>query len=311
MEILFLEKIYHEKIWGGNKLQAYFNDNIKGKNIGECWTVSAHPHGDCKIINGVYKDQALSWLWKNKREIFGDMKGNKFPLLTKMIDASDDLSVQVHPDDNYAFEHENGEFGKTECWYIIDCDEGAELIIGHYARDKKEMEELIQKGDWNKLLRKVSIKPGDFFYIPAGTIHAIGKGTLLLEIQQASDITYRVYDYHRLQNGMPRELHVDKSIDVTTIPHKDYQIIRNIQKLENGNGFEECLIKEKYFTVLRLNINGGVTYGHGEQFKIVHVLNGVGSIDGINIKKGDHFIIPHRYNPLTLTGHLELIISYI
>ncbi len=309
MEVLFLDKVFHEKIWGGNRLKAYFNHTIDSENIGECWTVSAHPNGDCKIINGIYKDKTLSWLWDNKRHIFGDLEGDRFPLLTKVIDAKDDLSVQVHPDDHYAYKHENGEFGKTECWYIIDCDEGAELILGHYAKSKKEMEEMIRQGDWNDLLRKVPIKPGDFFYIPAGTIHAIGKGSLILEIQQSSDITYRVYDYNRLQDGKPRELHICKSIDVTTVPHKDYKIVRSTQEFENG--IKEHLVEADYFSVYRLSIDGELTFDHNDKFKIVNVLKGLGSIGGVEIKKGDHFILPHNYGPLILEGNLELMISHL
>ncbi|SES99783.1 mannose-6-phosphate isomerase, type 1 [Natronincola peptidivorans] len=309
MEIIFLDKIFHEKIWGGNRIKTHFGYDIDSEGIGECWTVSAHPNGDCKVIYGEYKDKTLSWLWKNKRHIFGNIEGDRFPLLTKIIDAKDDLSVQVHPNDDYADTYENGEFGKTECWYIIDCDEGAELIIGHHANDKKQMKEMIKQGLWNELLKKTPIKPGDFFYIPSGTIHAIGKGSLILEIQQSSDITYRVYDYDRLENGQPRELHINKSIEVATIPHKDYKISRSTEKIENG--YKESLIQEKYFSVHRLQIEGRLTYKHNNKFKIINVLNGVGSVDGIDIKKGDHFIIPCDYGPLSLQGDLELMVSHL
>ncbi|MFT9494160.1 mannose-6-phosphate isomerase, class I [Anaerosolibacter sp.] len=309
MELLFLDGVFHEKIWGGNRLKTYFDYSIGSENIGECWTVSAHQNGDCKIVNGEHKDKTLSWMWENKRDIFGNLEGDRFPLLTKIIDASDDLSVQVHPDDYYAYEYENGELGKTECWYIIDCDDKAELILGHHAKSKREMEEMINQGNWEDLLRKVPIKPGDFYYIPAGTMHAIGKGTLLLEIQQSSDITYRVYDYDRLENGKPRELHIHKSIDVTTVPHRDHEIVRHIQEIENG--YKENLIKEKYFSVYRLYADGKVTFDHNNKFKIINILKGSGSIDGVDIKKGDHFIIPSNYGPLTFVGNLELIISHV
>lgn len=309
MELLFLDRVYHNKIWGGNRLKTYFDYDLDSENVGECWTVSAHPNGDCKIMKGKYKDKTLSWMWENKRDIFGNIEGRRFPLLTKIIDAKDDLSVQVHPNDDYAQEYENGELGKTECWYIIDCDERAELILGHHAKNKKEMKDMITRGNWEDLLRKVPIKPGDFFYIPAGTIHAIGKGTLLLEIQQSSDITYRVYDYNRLENSKPRELHIHKSMDVTTVPHQDYEIIREIQEFENG--FKEHLIEEKYFSVYRLYVDGNGNFDHSDSFKIINVLKGLGSIGGIEIKKGDHFIVPRNYGPLAFTGQLELIISHV
>lgn len=309
MEILFLDKVFHKKIWGGNRLKTHFNYDIEDENIGECWTISAHPKGDCKIINETHRDKTLSWLWSNERNIFGDIKGDSFPLLTKIIDAKDDLSVQVHPDDKYAFEFEDGSIGKTECWYIIDCDEGAELIIGHNANSREEMRKMIEQELWDDLLRRVTIKPGDFFYIPAGTIHAIGKGTLLLEIQQSCDITYRVYDYNRLQDGKPRELHIDKGIEATIMPHRDYKIVRNHEELESG--FKERLVDGEYFSVERLYVDGELTFNHyDDKFKIISVLDGKGSIDGKEIKKGDHFILPYNYGPCTLTGTLELITTY-
>ncbi|TPB32722.1 mannose-6-phosphate isomerase, partial [Burkholderia pseudomallei] len=152
-------------------------------------------------------------LWSNHKELFGNMPGDKFPLLTKILDANDNLSVQVHPDNEYAKENENGELGKTECWYIIDCDDDAEMIFGHNAKSKEELEYMISNNKWSDLLKRVKVNKGDFFYVPSGTIHALCKGTLVLETQQNSDTTYRVYDYDRVDsNGNKRELHVDKSI---------------------------------------------------------------------------------------------------
>lgn len=306
-EIIFLESIFHEKIWGGTKLKDQFGYKIPSSQTGECWAVSAHPSGDCSIKNQRYKGKTLSWLWENEKDLFGNPKEDKFPLLTKIIDAKDDLSVQVHPDDEYASKHENGELGKTECWYILDCDEGAELVLGHYAADKAHLRKFIEKGQWETLLKKVPIKPGDFFYIPAGTIHAIGKGTLILETQQSSDLTYRVYDYDRLENGKPRQLHVEKTIDVTTAPHVDYPVDREITQLENST--KEHLVSEKYFSVYKLNVFGRQEISEGKKFKIVSVLKGEGTIDGMNIRKGDHFIIPYNYGSFTLDGDLNLIIS--
>ena len=154
-------------------------------------------------------------LWEKKREIFGGMKQESFPLLIKILDVTSDLSIQVHPGDEYAYTHENGELGKTECWYIIHCEENSEIVFGHNANTKEELINMIENKQWDRLLRREKIKPGDFFYVPAGTIHALCKGTLVLEIQQSSDTTYRVYDYDRVdKDGNLRELHLDKAIDV-------------------------------------------------------------------------------------------------
>lgn len=141
-----------------------------------------------------------------------------------MLDAAQDLSVQVHPNDEYANAHENGELGKTECWYIIDCQKDAEIIYGHHAKSKEELKAMIQLEKWDRLLRRVKVKPGDFFYVPSGTVHAIGKGILILETQQNSDTTYRLYDYDRKDaEGNLRELHLEKSIEVIDVPSAPHQ----------------------------------------------------------------------------------------
>ncbi|QNO14658.1 mannose-6-phosphate isomerase, class I [Alkalicella caledoniensis] len=308
-EIIFLEKIFHEKLWGGSKLSDYFGYQLQSHKTGECWAVSAHPNGDCPILNNKYKGKTLSWLWENEKVIFGDLPGKRFPLLTKLIDAKDDLSVQVHPDDNYAYKYEDGNLGKTECWYIVDCELGAELVLGHYAKDKEEMQEMIEKGLWDKLLRKVPIKPGDFFYIPAGTIHAIGKGTMILETQQSSDLTYRVYDYNRLEDGKLRKLHISKTLDVANAPHEDYPLNKVVSHLEQG--VLESLVQEQYFSVYRIKTSGKQKICNTGKFKIVSVLSGSGYLDVNKIEKGDHFIIPHEYGDYVIEGDLELIISHV
>ncbi len=222
--LIFLKPIFHEKIWGGNRLNTVFNYEIPSEKTGECWAISAHKNGDCEVLNGSHAGQTLSYLWAHHRDLFGNVEGDYFPLLTKILDASDDLSVQVHPDDEYGLRHE-GELGKTECWYILDADEDAELIFGHHAQTKEEFIQLVESNNWDQLLRKVKVKKGDFFHVPTGTVHALKKGTLVLETQQSSDTTYRLYDYDRLgDDGCPRPLHLKQSIDVALIPHEETKL---------------------------------------------------------------------------------------
>ena len=209
-EILFMKPVFKQAIWGGNKLGSKWGYEIPGDNTGECWAVSAHPNGDCTVKAGTYAGKTLSQLWAEEPQLFGNVEGDRFPLLVKIIDANDDLSIQVHPDDAYAGKNENGSFGKTECWYILDAPEGAALVIGHNAKDKAQLEDMISNGRWDEFLREVPVKKGDFIQIDPGTVHAIKGGIEILETQQNSDITYRVYDYGRLQNGKPRELHIGK-----------------------------------------------------------------------------------------------------
>ncbi|MFU0827832.1 MAG: mannose-6-phosphate isomerase [Lachnoclostridium sp.] len=308
-EVIFLEPIFKEMIWGGNRLKTDFGYDIPSDHTGECWAVSAHQNGDCTVKNGTYKGEKLSVLWKNHRDLFGGAKGETFPLLIKIIDAKEDLSIQVHPDNTYAYKNENGSLGKTECWYILDCEKDGKIVIGHNAKDKDELKKMIKERRWNELIRVLPIKKGDFFQIDPGTVHAIKAGTVILETQQNSDITYRLYDYDRLSNGKPRELHIDKSIDVINCPHVDHKVDRKKIKLEQA--VVEELVTCQYYSVRRLSVQGRQIFEQTEPFTILSVIDGEGLIDGISIKKGDHFILPFGYGNYCIEGNIELITSHI
>ncbi|GJM69929.1 mannose-6-phosphate isomerase [Paenibacillus macerans] len=246
-EPIFLQPIFQERIWGGTKLRELFGYEIPNDLTGECWAVSAHPNGQSTVKNGPYQGMKLGDLWSAHPELFRS-ESAVFPLLTKILDASDDLSVQVHPDDEYAGKHENGELGKTECWYIVDAEPGAAIIYGHEAKTKEQLAEMIDSGDWDRLLTKVPVKAGDFFYVPSGTIHALGKGIVVLETQQSSDTTYRVYDYDRKdKNGNTRELHLEKAVDVTTVPQAYQPITYDTTKQEGLT--VTSFVSNAFFTV--------------------------------------------------------------
>jgi mannose-6-phosphate isomerase len=310
---IFFTPIFKERIWGGEKLKTEFNYEIPSTNVGECWAISAHENGSSVVSEGPYKGKTLTQLWENERTLFGNLAGGKFPLLIKILDADADLSVQVHPDDNYGKQYENGELGKTECWYIIDCDEDAEMIYGHNASSTKELKAMIENNQWNDLLRRVKIKPGDFFYVPSGTIHALCKGTLVLETQQNSDTTYRLYDYDRKDgDGNLRELHLDKAIAVTTVPHTDHQQSNKIERIEDAE--VTTFVENSFFTVQKWSINGKVQSDQSKPFQLVSVLNGKGTIQVDNevykIEKGVHFLLPASLNAFEVNGKLEIIASY-
>lgn len=304
-ELMFLEPVFKEMIWGGNRMRGEYGYDIPGEQTGECWAVSAHPNGDGTIRNGSLRGQFLSDVYKNHKELFGNPTSDKFPLLTKIIDAKDNLSIQVHPDDDYAKVHENGSLGKTECWYILDCDEDATIVIGHNAKTREELKEMIEEGKWSELIREIPIKKGDFLQINPGTVHAIKGGTMILESQQNSDITYRVYDYDRLQNGQPRQLHKEQSIEVITVPHEDYVV----QKQEGSDPTEELLVSCPYYKVWKFQITDKKDYEMKEDFQIVSVIEGCGMVDGHMVKKGDHFIIPYQYGNVHMEGQMEIIVS--
>ena len=308
-EIIFLEPVFKEMIWGGSKLKTDFGYDIPGEHTGECWAIAAHKNGDSRVAGGEFSGYTLSRLWAEHRELFGGMAGDVYPLLIKIIDATDSLSIQVHPDDEYAMKNENGSLGKTECWYILDCDEGADIIIGHNAKSKEELKSMVADGRWDDLLRKIPIKKGDFFQIDPGCLHAIRKGTVILETQQNSDITYRVYDYDRLSDGKPRELHTQKALDVITAPAKEATV--DI-KTEKCDGFiREKLYDCEYYTVERIVVETKAKINQPYSFMNVSVVEGAGTVDGHEIKKGSHFILPCGYGEVEFVGNMELIVSYM
>jgi mannose-6-phosphate isomerase len=313
IEPIFLTPIFQERIWGGTKLAERFGYSIPSPRTGECWAISAHPNGQTVVQNGPFQGMTLGQLWEERRDLFGHFPSDRFPLLTKILDANADLSVQVHPDDAYAKEHENGELGKTECWYIIDCKQGAELVYGHHAKTKEELKEMMEQGQWDKLLRKIPIKPGDFFYVPSGTMHALCEGTLVLETQQSSDTTYRVYDYDRVDsNGKKRELHLDKALDVITVPHRDAAVHPHVTKMDGA--VVTTFIESDYFGVQKWELDGTAEFEQTRHFLIVSILDGQGELvsgeRSYALKKGDHFILPHQFGRFAIKGTLEAIASW-
>ncbi len=309
-ELLFLDPVCTHNIWGGSKLREVFGYPVEGDDLGECWGISAHPEGDGTVRSGAYEGCKLSELWEKHPELFGNLGYDRYPLLTKIIDAQDDLSIQVHPDDAYAKEHENGSLGKTECWYIMDCKENATLVIGHNAKSKEELEEMVHGGKWQELIREIPIRKGDFIQIDPGTVHAIKADTLILETQQNSAITYRLYDYGRLQNGKSRELHIDKSLDVITVPAKSAEdSVKSISELPE-NRLNQIYTCEKY-TIFKMDVNGSASFEQNCPFLAASVLEGEGTVDGAEVRRGDHFIIPAGYGTVEMTGRMSLILSTV
>lgn len=307
-EILFLDPVCKHNIWGGSRLREEFGYPEEGDDIGECWGISAHPNGDGTVRNGAFAGMKLSEIWEKHPEFFGNLDYDRFPLLTKIIDARDDLSIQVHPDDDYAKANENGSFGKTECWYVMDCPKDAKLVIGHHANTKEELTEMIRQGSWKELIREIPVKKGDFIQIDPGTVHAIKGGLLILETQQNSDITYRVYDYDRLSDGKPRELHVDKSIDVIEVPAKSVE-----DSVKSALGLPQNQLNElyscKYYSVFQMDVNGNAEFEQNYPFLLLSVLEGNGTINGQAVKKGDHLILPCDFGKVEMQGKMSMIVS--
>ncbi len=307
MDILFLEPVFKERIWGGQKLKTRFGYELPYEKTGECWAISAHPNGSSIIKNGRFKGRTLQDLYEKDRELFNHLQSPKFPLLTKILDANDDLSVQVHPNDEYAIKHEH-DLGKTECWVVLEAEPGAKIIYGHHAKTKEELRSMIENNQFKELLIEKEVKTGDFIYVPSGTIHALGKGLLILETQQSSDTTYRVYDYDRVDDkGKPRDLHIEKSILVSNVPHQD--MTPDVKTLKYKDSVITRYVSNEFFTVERWSISGELNL-KSNHFKLVSVIDGKGMLNGYTLSKGDHLIITGEVYDLNLDGKMELIVSW-
>lgn len=310
--VLFLEPEFKERIWGGSGLKS-FDYTIPSDHTGECWGISAHPNGPNTIKNGPHKGKTLDQVWKEDSALFGNPKENKFPLLTKILDANDKLSVQVHPNDDYALAHE-GEYGKTECWYILDAKENAEIIYGVNTNDNEELNRLIDEGAFESLFKRVKVKPGEFYYVPAGTVHAIGEGIQILETQQSSDTTYRIYDYNRTdKEGNQRALHLEQSKAVIDLNNASPNTVPKDSTIQ-GQTYTE-FVSNSFFTVSRWQILGELTYEKPQSYVLFSVIEGKGTINvngaQYDLTKGNHFILTAEDIDIIITGELTLITSYV
>jgi len=305
--MLFLKPVFKERIWGGTNLKQLFGYAVESDRIGECWGISGHDNGSSIVMNGSYAGMTLAQVYQHDRALFAHFKSETFPILTKILDANQDLSVQVHPSDATA-RNDRGEAGKTECWYVIDAAEDAKIIVGHTALTTAEFKDMVERQAWDDLFIERHVKKGDFIYIPAGTVHAIGKGIVVLETQQSSDTTFRLYDYDRTDSsGKKRDLHIDDAIRVATIPHRP-ELIKPTVMTKDQNTLT-ILIETPYFTVEHWRIQG-IHFTPHTSFKLMSVLFGKGNINGVAIEKGDHFIITTNTETIEVEGNLEIIVSY-
>ena len=298
MEIKKLYPVCKDYLWGGNKLKQKYGKKCSFESCAESWELSFHPDGKTILSDGKTLEETLT------SEELGTnvLEFPFFPVLIKLIDAQSNLSVQVHPSDDYALQNENS-FGKTEMWYVVEADEGAGIYLG-FNRDvtKEEYECAIKENTLTDLLNFYPVQAGDCYFIPSGTIHAIGAGCLICEIQQNSNLTYRVYDYGRCdKNGNTRELHIDKAMRVT-----DYK------KHEPKRFFGNTLGLSKYFHVQKAVVNGEVSFNASKKsFHCVTCICGEGQINGVEISRGDSFFVPAGFGMYTLTGNMTVILTDI
>lgn len=315
---LLLKPPIKDYLWGGTKLKTDFGFETEKEIAAEAWMLSAHKDGMNVVLNGEYKGKTLNEvldIWGNAALGEKAQSFSYFPILIKLIDAKQKLSVQVHPNNDYALAVE-GEYGKTEMWYVVDCEKGAELIYG-FNRDisKDEFEKRIKDNTLTEVCNFVPVHKGDVFFIDAGTLHAIGEGILIAEVQQNSNTTYRVSDYGRLgADGKPRELHVEKALDVTKTvrPFIPYGQVGKI----TFSGEDSCreLAQCDLFTTAVISLKNNYTIETDKSFASLVVLEGTANFKWNNkeftIKKGDSIFVPAGFN-VSLCGNAEILYSYI
>ena len=305
---LKFQPILKDKIWGGNKLKSIFNKAAESDKLGESWELSGYENDESVITNGFLAGNNIAELI----EIYmGELVGEKnfdefgyaFPLLFKLIDANQNLSIQVHPNNEVAIERHNT-LGKTEMWYVVDADEDGKLVIG-FSKDctQEEYLEALENDQVENLLQSITVKKGDVFFIPAGLVHAIGKGVVIAEIQQSSDITYRIYDYKRVDdNGHERELHTEQALDVIDFkasinPKTSYQVVENQIS---------PLVSCEFFTTNMLKFDKAITrnYGSIDSFVVYMCLEGsfvlICNDEKLNVNKGETILIPACINEIDL-----------
>ncbi len=316
-----LAPVGKDYLWGGSRLNDDFAKNIDMSPLAETWECSTHPDGASIVASGEFTGKTLRDVLKSHPEFIGTHPetSGELPILIKFIDAKKDLSVQVHPDDEYAREHENGSLGKTEMWYVLDAAKGARLIYGFYNdTDEETIRRSLEQGTIEKYLRKVPIQKDDVFFIPAGQVHAIGAGALIAEIQESSNLTYRLYDYDRTdKNGNKRELHIDKALRVANLKRsgEPKQPMR-VLKFRPGIA-SEFLCRCKYFEVSRLLLNTervreSVSIQAGSNsFRVLLCTEGCGMYfwDGGSLPfyKGDCLFLPADSVSVRMHGAAQLL----
>ena len=300
--ILFLSSPLREMIWGGKYFKDVLNLTDSDKDFGEYWTISGYSTFPSIIKNGKYEGMSLDELYKTHHELFNTSSSKEFPILVKLIATSADLSVQVHPDDEYA--KRDNDLGKTESWLILSSDNG-KIVYGHSAKTKEELNEKARSNDYS-FLDYYEVKKGNFIKVPSGTIHALGRGLVLLEVQQSSNLTYRLYDYDRLdKNGVKRELHLDKALDVIKVPNKVK--VDEIDYLDSRD--DHILWDNDFFNIKLINVKRRIRFINSDhKYFLCTVASGCFKYDGEIIKVGESFIVTTKCENEEISGKGKLLV---
>lgn len=314
-----INPVFKDYIWGGDKLKTLYGKDSNLAVTAESWELSTHKDGICRIATGADKEMLLSdYIKREGRKALGSniTSEDDLPILIKLIDAKDNLSVQVHPNDEYAKIYEN-DLGKTEMWVILEAEENAQLVYGFNQQiSQAEFEKAIKEDKLQDVLNYINVKKGDVLFIEPGTIHAIGKGIVIAEIQQSSNVTYRVYDYGRLgTDGKPRPLHINKAIEVTNLEQVNPSKVE--YEMTHYNGYTRGkLVESTYFTVEQIELSETIPLQtNGSSFQVLLVTEGemeaVSKEEKVNLKKGECLFIPASCGTYNMSGKGSFLMSYL
>lgn len=312
MEPMRLAPVGKDYLWGGTRLKSEYGKRLDLEPLAETWECSTHPDGPSMVLNGAYAGRRLDEVIRLHPELLGTKFAGctELPILVKFIDAHKDLSVQVHPNDAFARANE-GQKGKTEFWYVLDAEDGAQIVYGfEHAMTPQRLKEAVQKGTLEKHLQRVQVRKGDKFYIPAGMVHAIGAGVLLVEVQESSNVTYRLYDYDRVdKNGHKRALHFDKAVQVLNMrPSSQARRVPRIVRFAHGCA-RETLCHCPYFEVERIQFRGEVNLPIlPDTFQTLLCTEGNASVDeSLSLNKGACIFVPAGTGCLKTWGDCNLL----
>lgn len=306
MALLRFKPIPKKTVWGGTTVRDYWHYDWMPDGVGQAWAFAVQGDESNVCVSGEYEGKTLGELWSEHPELFGDTD-RIFPVIVSLLGPEDDLSIQVHPDTEHAVPL-GFPYGKNECWYFLEAEPDAAIVFGHNATDEKDLRGYIDEGRWDDLIGHLPVKRDDFVYIPAGLLHACCKGTVVYEIQQSTNVTYRFYDYDRVQaDGSLRELHLEPAIETL---HYDKSEMVNSAKpttVELPGMKRTTLVSNDSFTVEKLEVTGPAELEAGP-YELVTVARGAGRANGEDITVGDQFLLP-RGESLSLDGDVTLFMT--
>ena len=306
MSILFFKAIARPALWGNTLVKNYFGYHEMPNGTGQTWAFSCDEKGSNICQSEPFRGMTLKEIWDTHQELF-HREGKPFPVIISLVGPEDNLSVQIHPDTERAAKI-GYPMGKNEAWYFLDCIPDAKIVYGHKAESEEEFRRLASEDRWDEIIRHLPVKNGDFVYTPAGMVHGVGKGCVTYEIQQATDVTYRMYDYHRKgADGKERPTNYEEGLDcITSYPQKHEPLPAPVTETSNG-GTKTVYISNDSFTVTKLEIDGTYTLEAGE-YQLATVVAGTGRADGITASIGDSFLIPWG-EQVTFEGKMTVMMT--